>query len=264
MLIATIDDHGVGHLILNRPDVHNALSSDLIKALTIKAKELDADPTVRLLTLQGTGSSFCAGADMNEMRALGTKVYEDNLADAMALGTLFHTLNACQKPLIIKAHGAIMGGGVGLLACGDIVLIQNEAKLSLSEVKLGIIPAVISPFVIAKIGISQARALFISACRFDGKRATEMGLAHICVSDIDTAFETLIKDILLCAPKAQIAAKDLIKEVAFKSIDLDLLSLTAQRIATLRASAEAQEGLNAALEKRPPQWALTPSSKAST
>jgi methylglutaconyl-CoA hydratase len=264
MLTVFSDARGVGHLVLSRPDVHNALSQSLIKSLTYRALELDNDPKIRLLALYAEGQSFCAGADLSEMQTLGTKSFEENLNDAEALGTLFHTLNSCKKPIIIKAKGAVMGGGVGLLACADYVLMHPETKLSLSEVKLGIIPAVISPFLIAKIGVSQAHALFISAERFSGQKAYEIGLAHRLALNIDEEFETLICDMLACAPKAQMAAKALINSVANKAIDTEILRETAMSIASMRAAPEAQEGLTAFLEKRSPQWVLTPLPKAPT
>jgi methylglutaconyl-CoA hydratase len=263
MLNSFVDENAVGHLVLNRPEVHNALSNDLIKSLTLMALEFDRDPKIRLIALYGEGSSFCAGADLSEMQSLGTKSFDDNLSDAEALGTLFHTLNSCKKPLLVKAKGAVMGGGVGLLACADYILMHPETKLSLSEVRLGIIPAVISPFVIAKIGVSHARALFLSAERFSGQKAYDIGLAHRLETDIDNAFACLITDMLACAPKAQMAAKALINQVADRDINDELLKDTANSIAAIRSSLEAQEGLNAFLEKRPPEWAPIPSQKAS-
>lgn len=249
-----IDHRGVAHISLNRPEVHNALNEGLIAALTEAVEKAANDTHVRILAISGEGKSLCAGADLEDMKASGAKSKAENEADARALGHLFETVNACPKPVLMKAHGAVMGGGVGLVACADIVVADSATQFCLSEVKLGLIPAVISPFVVAKIGVSQARRLFLSAEKFGADEAHHIGLIHHIADDVTAAFDAQISGLLLGAPEAQGAAKTLVRDVAHKPIDFHLMTLTAARIAERRASDEGKEGLNAFLQKRKPRW----------
>lgn len=247
-------ENGVARVSLNRPELHNALNANLIRDLTEIFVSLAEDVNVRLIAVTGEGKSLCAGADLEDMKASGQKSKSENEADARALSHLFEAVNVCPKPVLMQAKGAVMGGGVGLIACADYVIADSNTKFCLSEVRLGLIPAVISPFVIAKIGQSHARALFLSAERFDIQRALNIGLIHQCSDDIENEFETTIAHFLEGGPKAQAAAKALIFEVDKKPIDFHLTTLTSQRIAAIRASNEGIEGLNAFLEKRKPNW----------
>jgi methylglutaconyl-CoA hydratase len=253
-VLSHIDARGVARVTLNRPEVHNALNAPLIRALTENFIRLGEDDTVRLVVLTGAGKSFCAGADLEDMKASGQKTTSENEADARALAHLFEAINFCPKPVLMQAKGAVMGGGVGLISCADYVIADAATKFCLSEVRLGLIPAVISPFVLAKVGQSHARALFLSAERFDVARALNIGLIHQYTDEIESAVDALIAQMLENGPKAQTAAKALIFEVDKKPIDFHLTTLTSQRIAAIRASDEGVEGLSAFLEKRKPRW----------
>ena len=257
MLLTDVDDRGVARVTLNRADVHNAFNEELIAALTQTFQTLGEDAGVRVIVLRGAGPSFSAGADVNWMRQAAGYGEEQNVADAMHLSTMLHTLNTVPKPTIALVHGAAMGGGVGLVACCDIALAVRSAKFALSEVRLGLTPATISPYVIAKIGEGQARRLFLTAERFDGVTAEKIGLLHITVGsveDLDVTAEGLIDQLLVGAPGAQAAAKDLIFTVKGREVTLPLREETAERIAVRRASPEGREGLAAFLDKRRPAW----------
>jgi methylglutaconyl-CoA hydratase len=249
---------GVATLRLDRPALHNAFDATLIAELTAALEQLDSDPDVRVVVLSGNGSTFSAGADLNWMRAMAGADEAANRTDALALARLMRTLNFLSKPTIARVNGSAYGGGVGLVACCDIAIGCASAKFSLSEVKLGLVPAVISPYVIAAIGARHARRLFVSGEVFDGAQAERIGLLHACVADdaLDGAVDKSIHWLLKGGPMAQREAKFLALRMSgmtpesAAAIDMENAAL----IARLRVSADGQEGLTAFLEKRPPRW----------
>lgn len=241
-----------------RPAVHNAFDETLIAELTDTLRQLDADPAVRAIVLAGEGRSFSAGADLNWMRRQGEASVEDNLADARRLAGLFRTLSTCVTPTLARVQGAALGGGMGLAAACDLCVAAERAVFATSEVRFGIIPSAISPYVIRAIGERQAYRYFQTAERIPATRARELGLVHEVTTDdgLDTQVEALIEALLTGGPQAQAAATELIRAVASRPITDALVEDTARRIATLRATDEAREGLAAFLDKRPAAWTL--------
>ncbi len=254
--IDVAERNGVALITLNRPEVHNAFDETLIAELTRALAALDAAPTVRAVVLLGAGPSFCAGADLNWMRRMAGYSYEENSADAAALATLLETLYALSKPTIARVHGAAYGGGVGLIACCDIAVAVPDAMFSLSEARLGLIPATIGPYVIEAIGVRHARRYFISGERFEAAEAFRLGLVHDLapLAELDGKINELLGALLLAGPHAQAAAKALIRAVAHRPIDRNVIADTVARIATLRATDEAREGMAAFLNRRPAAW----------
>lgn len=240
---------------LNRPDVRNAFNAELIAALTAEIKALADEESVRAVVLSGEGKVFCGGADISWMRASLNLKYDQNVADAQAMSDMFRAIERCPKPVIGKVHGAALGGGAGLAAVCDIVIASADAVFGFTEVKLGIIPAVISPFVLAKIGVSNARALFLTGERFDAKRALHIGLVHeVVVADtLDVCIERITTEIASAGPNAVAAAKALIPRVTAATYD-ESRDITAEAIAQQRTSEEGQEGLRAFLERRKADW----------
>ena len=245
----------VEYLTLNRPDVRNALNDEVIAELTEWASGARARRDARVIVLTGAGKVFCAGADVVWMAKTIEYTEEENLRDATALSTMFAALDTLPLPLIGRIHGAALGGGAGLAAVCDVVVAEDQAVFGFTEAKLGIIPAVISPFVLAKVGRSAARELFLTGARFSAARAREIGLVHAVVrsAEIDEAVAAFVKEFLSAGPEAIAAAKALIPQVAGRSID-EAGPMTAQAIAARRVSKEGQEGLRAFLEKRAPGW----------
>ena len=256
ILQTNISALGVATVTLNRPDVHNAFNDALIAEMTRAFLDLGSSDDVRIIILHGAGKSFCAGGDLNWMKAAASYTYEENVADAMRLSNLFATINDCPKPVIGAIHGAAFGGGVGVIACLDIALAVPTAKFSLSEVKLGLTPATISPFVVAAIGERNARRYFLTAERFDAEIALQIGLVHeICDDPMEKA-SALADVILQNAPGAVSEAKALINAIKGKEITDELRADTAERIAKRRATDEGKEGLAAFLERRSPNWSI--------
>ena len=249
----------VAQVILARPEVHNAFDAGLIDELrttfTVLARE---DPTeLRVVVLGGAGPSFCAGADLGWMRAAMALETEANEQDAMAMADMFETIDTCPVPVIARVHGAALGGGMGLCAVADLVIAESGTRFGFTETRLGILPSVISPFVIAKIGESQARALFPGGRRFDATRAVRIGLVHeIAEGDeaLDVAVGAAVADILASGPTATRAAKAVIREVRGLGHGSAKWH-TARVIARQRTTKEAQEGFQAFTEKRRPAWA---------
>lgn len=247
----------VGLVTLNRPDRHNAFDDALIADLTHALRDMEADDAVRVVVLAGAGKSFSAGADLNWMKRMAGFSKEENQRDAMGLGALMRTLAHLRKPTIARVHGAAYGGGVGLVACCDIAVATQEATFSLSEVKLGLIPAVISPYVIAAIGERQARRYFITGERFDAGQAWRLGLVHELAmdeADMDQRLGVIVTALLTAGPVAIREAKELVRAVASKPVMSELIQDTAERIARVRSSPEGREGVSAFLEKRKPSW----------
>jgi methylglutaconyl-CoA hydratase len=251
-----VDANGVATLTLDRPEVHNAFDDHLIVELTHQLRGLDHNSAVRAVVLAAHGKSFSAGADLNWMKRVARYSEAENIRDAIALASLMRTLDAMTKPTLARVHGSAFGGGVGLVACCDIAVASTAATFSLSEVRLGLIPAVISPYVIAAIGSRNARRYFLTAERFDAYEALRIGLVHGVVegAELDATVGRILEELLRCGPKAIAAAKDLIAHVAHRPIDQLLAEETAARIARIRVTPEGQEGIAAFLDKRPPGW----------
>jgi methylglutaconyl-CoA hydratase len=246
---------GVLQVTLTRPDVRNAFDEEVIGALTTVAREAASDPTLRAIVLAGDGPVFCAGADLAWMMKAVAYTRQDNLRDAEDLARMMELLDSLPVPVIAKVQGAALGGGVGLVAIADIVVAAENTVFAFSEARLGIIPAVIAPYVVGKIGVSAARELFLAASRFPAERARTLGLVHAVVpaDELDSAVDTYLREILACAPGAQAAAKRLIREIHGLRPS-EVIGLTTGRIADQRVTPEAQEGMRAFLEKRKPKW----------
>ena len=250
-------DGPIGIVTLNNPDRHNAFDDTLIADLTRELKILDGNETVRVVVLSAVGKSFSAGADLNWMKRMSAYSEEENFRDAMALGELMRTLHGLSKPTIARVQGAAYGGGVGLVACCDIAVGTQSAAFSLSEVKLGLIPAVISPYVIAAIGERAAHRYFLTAERFGAAEGFRLGLLHeLAASDdeMDEKINELCDALMQGGACAHRESKALIAAVSNRPIDDDVIADTAKRIARVRASVEGKEGLSAFLEKRKARW----------
>ena len=249
-------DGGVATIWMNRPEVHNAFNAQLIADLGAACRELDADAAVRVVVLAGRGKSFSAGADLNWMKAAGEAGEAENFADAMKLAGMLRTLAEMTKPTIARVHGAALGGGMGLASACDICVAGERAVFATSEVRFGIIPSAISPYVIRAIGERQAGRYFQTAERIGAARAAELGLAHEAVATdaLDAKVREVVDALLQGGPRSQAAAKALIRAVASRPVDDAVVEDTARRIAGLRATPEAKEGLAAFLEKRPAAW----------
>lgn len=257
-VLRDLDDTGVLTLTLNRPALHNAFDDATILELTELLRAADADQDVRVAVITGAGACFSAGADLNWMRSLISASEEENVRDALQLAELLRTLNYLSKPTIARINGAAFGGGVGLIAACDITLASAEARFGLTEVRLGLVPAVISPYVYRRIGEQHARRYFLSGERFDGPRAVAIGLVQECVepTQLDAAVSTTVAHLLEGGPAALGHAKQLAFAIAGHNAESQrqLDEQTARLIARLRVSAEGQEGLAAFLEKRNPDW----------
>jgi methylglutaconyl-CoA hydratase len=247
-------------LVLNRPDVRNAFDDRLVEELHTWAVEVAHDPGgARLVVLSGAGRTFCAGADLGWMRRTAGFSRAENERDAQRLAAMYGALDRLPVPLVGRVHGAALGGGAGLAAVCDVVVAASDAVFGFTEVKLGIVPGAISPYVLAKIGRSAARALFLTGARFDAARALAIGLVHHVAPPerLDEAVDSVTGEILSAGPEAVSAAKQLIRQVWRLDAE-EAGSLTADAIATRRASAEGQEGIRAFLEKRRAPWARKP------
>ena len=255
-LLLEVDAKGVATLTLNRPEIHNAFDEVLIDEMIQHLNRLDVDPGVRVVVLSAKGKSFSAGADLNWMRRMSGYSEAENLSDAKKLASLMATLNGLSKPTIAVVQGNAFGGGVGLVACCDIAIAVDSVKFCFSEVKLGLIPAVISPYIIAAIGARMARRYFLTAERFDAKCALEIALVHMVVdvAQLQSCLSGIVTDLLAAAPIAQAESKLLIELVANSPIDSALIDETAERIAKIRISKEGKKGIQAFLNKKPPDW----------
>ncbi len=253
------NDQGAVHLYLNRPEIHNAFDEVLIAELTDFFEKAKDDATIEMVVLAGNGRSFCAGADLNWMKKMVNYSTEENLADSRKLAKMLTTMNDFPKPLIARVNGAVMGGGVGLVSTCDYVIAVERAFFALSEVRLGILPAVISPFVIRKIGESAARATFLSGARISCEKAVNYGLVHEVVSDedkLDEAVQKHIKELRQAGPRARLMAKDLIKVLTSPGkTQEELINTACHLISEVRISDEGQAGMNALLNKEKAPWA---------
>lgn len=247
---------GVSRVALHRPKVHNAFNETLIAELTAAFREADTDPAVRAVLLHASGPSFCAGADLDWMKRAAGYGRAENLADAHALAAMLSAIATCSKPTVACVQGNAFGGGVGLVSCCDIAIGSSEALFALSEVRLGIIPSTIGPYVVAAIGARQARRYFVSGERFAAAEAHRIGLLHEIVppSGLEARVNEVLGALLLAGPQAQAEAKLLMRAIANRPIDDGLIADTAERIARVRATDEAREGVGAFLAKRAPAW----------
>lgn len=246
----------VATVTLCRPEVHNAFNETVIAELTESFRALAENAEVRVIVLAGEGKSFSAGADLNWMKSMAGYTFDENVEDARAMARMFRAIDRSPKPVIARVQGAALGGGAGLVAVSDIPVATETSRFAFSEVRLGIIPAVISPYVVARIGAGHARELFLTGERFDGKRAADIGLvAHVVPeAELDAKVGHLTEQILACGPQAVSAAKDLIFTVSAERDADACLDETARRIAERRTSDEGQDGMHAFLDKRPPRW----------
>jgi methylglutaconyl-CoA hydratase len=247
---------GVARVTLNRPELRNAFDDALIRELQSAFDRLRNEPSVRLLVLAGNGPAFCAGADLNWMKRMATYGYDENLADAQALATMLATLDRLPKPTIARVHGPVFAGGTGLVAACDIAIGAPEAKFCLSEAKLGLSPATISPYVIRAMGERTARRYFLTAEVFSAEEAYRIGMlsALVPAERLDSTIEDLVQHLLAGGPEAHAKIKDLIGAVANRAADDRIVGETAKRIAEIRVSPEGKEGIASFLEKRKPSW----------
>lgn len=259
-VLQTIDEFGNATLTLNRPEVHNAFNPDMVRALTLALAGLGRDSMVRAVVITGAGPSFCAGADIAHMRKSAEFTKAQNYKAAGESARMFHALHALNKPTIAAVHGAVRGGGCGIVAACDIAIATRTATFRLSEVKIGVIPAMISPYVISAIGERQARRYMLSGEAFDAAEAWRIGLVHDIVEagELVARVGGMLGELYTSGPHAVRAIKQLIPVSAHSRIGPGIIKTTARRIAEIRATPEAQEGLSAFLEKRKPRWTEPP------
>ena len=255
LLVAT-SEHGVARLTMNRPEVHNAFDEHLIGELTDAVLSLGADRRIRAVVLTGAGKSFSAGADLDWMRRMAEQGDGANLEDARRLARLMQALYEVPKPTVAAVNGAALGGGLGLLCACDLAIAVDEARFGTTEVRLGLIPSVIGPYVIAATGPRHARRLMVTGERIDASEAARIGLVHTVVkkNKLYEQVEAVIGELLKNGPGAMAAAKRLVQDLTHQPISEAVTDDTAQRIARIRISAEGREGVRAFLDKRPPAW----------
>lgn len=255
-LITTIDTNGVARLTMNRPDIRNAFNEQLIGEICETMGRLNADANIRAIVLTGAGKAFSAGADLNMMQRASTASTAENKDDARRLAHMLYSIYHSPKPTVALVNGPAMGGGIGLIAACDVAIGADTSFFALSEVRVGLIPAVISPFVIQAITVRQARRFFTTGERFDAATAERIGLLHkiVPVDALNDELDNMLKELLSCGPDAQGAAKDLIRKVAYRPLGDAVLEETAGLIAKTRAGKEGKEGVAAYLEKRKPNW----------
>ncbi|MDY6976993.1 MAG: enoyl-CoA hydratase/isomerase family protein [Pseudomonadota bacterium] len=255
-VIYSVDERNIATVTLNRADKHNAFNDEMIIELTRLFKKAGEDENVRALVLRAEGKSFSAGADLNWMKKMASYTEAQNESDALALATMLQTLYKMPKPTIARVQGAAFGGAVGLIACCDIAIGSKLSKFCLSEVKIGLIPATISPYVVEAMGARVCRRYFQTAEVFSARRARRLGLLSESVTEdeLDSTIDDIVSNILKNGPKAVAKAKDLVQWVSMQEIDNALLTKTSKLIAQVRTSDEGQEGLSAFLEKRNASW----------
>jgi methylglutaconyl-CoA hydratase len=257
IVVSKKDREEVLWVTFNRPEVHNAFNAEALLELTETFERVKDDETVRVIVLTGEGKSFCAGADINWLREIIHYSFDQNLEESLQLAEVLHKIYTLPKPTLAMVNGSAIGGGTGFLSVCDIAVASEEAKFGLSEVKIGLVPAAISPYVIKKIGESKAREYFLSGQRISAQRAAEIGLINEVVPKEKLAerIEELIEQLLASGPEAIASCKELILNVPRLSLE-DVKEYTARMIANLRISEEGQEGMSAYLEKRKPRWTL--------
>ena len=250
------EDQGAVRLTLARPALRNALDAQTIQEGIALIDALAARDDVRVIVLAGEGTHFCAGADLNYMKQMREATEDQNIADAVKLGTLFHRIATCPKPVVARVHGAAMGGGAGLVAAADVAVATADTAFAFTEVRLGIIPAVISPYLIRRMGAAKMRRAVLTGYRFDAQEALRLGLVDALAPDeaeLDRVVDGIVADFRAAGPKAVTAAKQLLDMVAGMSLE-NAGGETARRIARIRTTPEAQEGMASFLEKRKPSW----------
>jgi len=254
-IVVELDADGIGTLLLNRPETHNAFNAVLIHELTHALAWFREHAAVIVLCLRGAGKNFCAGADLNWMKRSADLTAKESRDDAMHLAEMMHALYSFPKPTMAIVQGAVFGGGVGLVACADIVIAQQPVTFCLSEVKLGLVPAVIGPYVVKAMGARMAKRYMLSGEQFDATAAWHCGMVHECVDEehVDGLSASLLRELLSGGPQAQQAVKAQVID-ALSPIDGDIRAHTAELIARIRSSKEAQEGIDAFLNKRQPYW----------
>lgn len=254
--IELLQQGSVATLWLNRPEVHNAFDEHLIASVTRALHRLDADAGVRVVVLAGRGKSFCAGGDLAWMRRMAGYSQAENLKDAAALAEMYRALAQLSKPTVARVHGAALGGGTGLVAACDMALATPAASFGTTEVRMGLMPATISPYVIAAIGVRAAQRYFLSGERIDSETALRLGLVNeVCAGEtLDVRLGELTGALLAGAPAAQAACKRLIADISGQPVNAQLIADTSARIADIRAGSEAREGVQAFFEKRKPAW----------
>lgn len=255
LLLSREGDSRVARVTLNRPELRNAFDEALIAEATDLFRGLSTDPSVRAVVIAGAGKSFCAGADLNWMGKMVRYTLEENARDAAALGELYRIIDECPKPVVGRIHGAALGGGTGLAAVCDIVIAAEGTLFGTTEVRLGILPAVISPYVVRKIGASSARVWFLTGERYDAKEAMRVGLVHEVVSEanLDTSVEVILASLLAGGPEALAEAKLLARTMGTTPL-AEAIPITVKKISERRLTPEGQEGMTAFLEKRPAAW----------
>lgn len=265
-VLYTISDNGVATVTLNNPEKHNAFDDVIIKSLTDIFNEIALRDDIKVMVLAANGKNFSAGADLNWMKRMASYSYEDNCKDANKLAQMLKTLNFLPQATIAKIQGAAFGGAVGLASCCDIVIASNKASFCLSEVKLGLIPATISPYVVDAIGLKASRRFFQTAERFFADKAMQLGLVDEIVDadELTPAVNKMIATLLNNSPQAMRQAKQLAFDVAYQEVNEALLSDTSARIANIRVSSEGQEGLSAFFDKRTPSWQVSDKSDTRT
>lgn len=250
----------VFHIRLDRPDKRNAFDDEIVQALIKAFDQAGAEPGVRVIVLEAAGKHFSAGADLGWMRRMAEMSHDENRDDALRLAALMQRIDHAEKPVICRIQGAAFGGALGLICASDIAVAAEDARLCLSEVRLGILPAVIAPYVVRALGPRQAQRYFMTAEQISAARALELGLVHECAPEheLDARIATLVEALQQGAPGAQLRSRELIEQVAWKPTEDGILQWTAELIARLRAGPEGREGLDAFLEKRAPGWRTAP------
>ena len=256
MVTTKIDIRGVTTITLNRPEKHNAFDDQMVNQLTYAFEQTTANPNSRVLILAAAGKIFSAGADLHWMKCMGKYSYIENLKDAKNLAKMLKTLHEMPLPTIARIQGPAFGGALGLISCCDIAIATTKASFAFSEVKIGLIPATISPYIIEAIGSRAARRYFMTGEKFEAQQAVELGLINEAVEEtqLDNTIAQLINTLLENSPTAMHSAKQLVQDIRNRSINDELIKETCERIADIRRSKEGQEGLSAFLEKRKPHW----------
>ena len=249
-------DNKVATVTLNRPDVRNAFNETTIAEITQVFNELSGDASVRAIVLAANGPAFCAGADLNWMKKMADYTHEENRADAGQLASMLAAIYTCAKPVVAQVQGDCYAGGMGLVAACDVIVSVDSAQFCLSEVKLGLIPATISPYVIKAMGENAARRYFLTAERFDAAQALRIGFVHelVAADALQSKVAEIVKALVTNSPNAVAQAKVLVREVGGREITAELIASTVEGIATIRASDEGREGVRSFLEKRKPNW----------
>ncbi len=243
----------VARVEMNRPEAHNAFNLALIEELTAQIRKLGDDPNVRVIVLAGQGKNFSAGADVDWMKSQAHATWEENRSTGLTMARLFEAIDRCPKPVVARVQGAALGGGSGLVCTVDIAVAARDARFGFTEVRLGIIPAVISPFVIRRLGVSNARARFLTGERFGAEEALRIGMIHVLADDLDAEVDKVVASLLACAPGALARTKELVRHVSELAPD-DEAEYTSEQTAAARATDEGKEGLGAFLDKRKPNW----------